>query len=93
MVPLSVINIKQAMGRAGRLMPNGERETSMLTLLYNAQDLAVAGMSSGMKELCRSKSRCLKEILRSTFVGTYSVELTAGSSQSCCTVCDKLMAT
>lgn len=74
-------------------MPNGERETSMLTLLYNSQDLAVTGMSAGMKELCRSDSHCLKEILRSTFVGQYSVELIAGSSQSCCSVCDKLLAT
>ena len=70
-----ITNVEQALGRAGRLIANGDRETSMVTLLYNSQDLAVAGMSSGMKKLCCSKNNCLKEILRSTYVGKYSVEL------------------
>ena len=47
----------------------------MISLLFNSQDLAVKGMSEEIKALCRSKDRCLKELLRKTFVGDYSVNL------------------
>ena len=79
------------MGRAGRLLPNGERQFSMVTLLYNAQDLAVKGMSEEMKLFCRTSDICLKKVLRSCFVGEYSVDLALSSSNSCCSVCDLMM--
>ena len=80
------------MGRAGRLLANGERQFSMVTVLYNAQDLAVKGMSEEMKLFCRTKDQCLKEVLRACFVGRYSVDLSPGSTTSCCAGCDNLMA-
>ena len=84
--------VVQAMSRSGPLLPSGERQTSLVTMLYNAKDLDAKGISEGMKKLCESKTRCLKEILRSMFVGDYSVDLIAGSSLACCSVCDTLVA-
>ena len=89
---LALIDLSQGMGRAGRLLPNGERQFSMVTLLYNAQDLSVKGMSEDIKMFCRTRDHCLKKVLRSCFVGGYSVDLSPGSSNSCCSVCDKLLA-
>ena len=78
------------MGRAGRLLPNGERLRSMVSILYNSQDLAVKGMSEEIKVFCRSQDHCLRERLKEFFIGDYS----EGSSSTvadnfCCTVCDK----
>ena len=84
--------VVQGMGRAGRLLANGERQFSMVTVLYNAQDLSVKGMSEEIKLFCRTKDHCLKEVLRACFVGKYSVDLSPGSTNSCCSVCDHLMA-
>ena len=78
----------QACGRAGRLLKNGLREKSMITVLFNSQDLSVKGMSQGMKELCMNTETCLKEVLRSAFVGEY-VTSSATSSHWCCSNCDK----
>ena len=64
----------------------------MISLLFNSQDLAVKGMSEEIKALCCSKDRCLKELLRKTFVGDYSVNLSPGSSSFCCSACDRLKA-
>ena len=86
-----LIVLSQGMGRAGRLLENGERQFSMVSLLFNAQDLSVKGMSEEIKLLCRTKDICLKQVLRSCFVGKYSTNLTPGSSDSCCSVCDLLM--
>ena len=90
--PKSQHRVVQAMGRSGQLLPNGERQTSLVTLLYNAKDLRAKGISERMKKLCESKTQCLKGMLRSTFVGNYSVDLTVGSSLACCSVCDALVA-
>ena len=79
------------MGRAGRLLGNGERQFSMVSVLYNAQDLSVKGMSEEIKLFCRTKDLCLKQVLRNCFVGEYSVDLSPGSSNSCCSVCDLLL--
>ena len=79
------------MGRAGRLLNNGERQRSMISLLFNSQDLAVKGMSEEIRALCRSKDRCLKDLLRTSFVGDYSVNLIPGSTNFCCSTCDLLM--
>ena len=84
--------VVQAMGRSGQLLPNAERQTSLVTILYNAKDLTAKGISEGMKRLCESKTQCLKKMLRSTFVGNYSLDLTVGSSLACCSVCDALVA-
>ena len=78
----------QACGRAGRLLENGLRETSMITVLFNSQDLSVKGMSQGMKDLCTNTETCLKEGLRSSFVGEYVTSSTA-PSHWCCSNCDK----
>ena len=81
------------MGRSGHFLPNGERQTSLVTVLYNEKDLHAKGISEGMKKVCESKMQCLKEILQSRFVGEYSVDLIAGSSLACCcSVCDTLAA-
>ena len=72
-------------------MGNGERQFSMVSVLYNAQDLSVKGMSEEIKLFCRTKDLCLKQVLRNCFVGEYSVDLSPGSSNSCCSVCDLLL--
>ena len=77
----------QACGRAGRLLPNGQRETSMVAVLFNAQDLCVKDMSSGMKELCSNTEECLKQRMRAVFVGEYATSLPTASSW-CCSNCD-----
>ena len=78
----------QACGRAGRLLENGLRETSMIMVLYNSQDLAVRGMSEGVRDLCTNTETCLREQLRSAFVGEYAATTTS-ASHWCCNNCDK----
>ena len=82
--------VVQAMGRSGQLLPNGGRQTSLVTILYNEKDIQAKGISEKMKLLCKSKKRCLREMLRSMFVGNYSVDLNLASSLDCCSVCDIL---
>ena len=78
----------QACGRAGRLLKNGKRETSMIVVLFNSQDLAVKGMSEGVRGLCTNTETCLREQLRSAFVGDYTATTTP-ASHWCCNNCDK----
>ena len=78
----------QACGRAGRLLKTGLRETSMIVVLFNSQDLAVKGMSEGVRDLCTNTETCLREQLRSAFVGEYAAT-TSPASHWCCSNCDK----
>ena len=79
----------QACGRAGRLLPTGQRETSMIMVLYNAQDLGVKGMSPAVRDLCNNTTSCLREQLRSDFVGEYASCNTSSGLSWCCNNCDK----
>ena len=64
------------------------RPKSLAYILYNANDLAVAGMSEQVKELCRNSQICSKKYLRSQFVGDYSSEL-QDNTPGCCRICDR----
>ena len=77
------------MGRAGRLLPNGERLRSMVSILFNSQDLAVKGMSEEMKTFCRSTNRCLRGLLKEFFIGDYSDSSLTNRVDFCCSSCDR----
>ena len=76
------------MGRAGRKTNTGQRAFSLLYVLFNSQDLGanVRGLSAGVDKLCRGDG-CKKQLLRSTFEGTYTSDLVAGDT-NCCSACD-----
>ena len=90
--PNTLHAIVQASGRAGRLLHSGEREATVTYVLYNDQDLGsnVKGMSDAVRNLCRSQDKCLQQIVKQTFLGSYSWE-PATNSFDCCSVCDKVL--
>lgn len=78
------------MGRAGRVTASGERTRTLMYVLFNAQDIGrnVQGMSDEVCQLCLSTDTCLREMLKSYFVGDYA-ESAKPSKGFCCSVCDK----
>ena len=74
------------------MLPTGDREAAVTYILYNDQDLGqnVAGMSDGVRDLCRSQGRCLQQLVRGEFVGWFSWQPATGSF-NCCSVCDEVL--
>ena len=77
------------MGRAGRLLESGKREQSIVYILFNDQDLGKnkKQLSDNVRQICRSKDKCINRLLKDMFVGNYPVD-GQPNRDACCSVCD-----